>query len=143
MDYIALLKEDLEKGYSKSDLEKLVGLPKNNLSGILKGDRKLSKKSMLKIDKWMASEKPNPLSVYFDKSRGEIVKTVNDILEGGIAITHSDTNGMVKRIDPLSEEGQKAIALATKIPPMPLRTDFDNSIDFAAAKNEWKQQYNQ
>lgn len=28
------------------------------------------------------------------------------------------------------------------IPPMPKREDFDNSIDFAAAKNEWKQQYN-
>lgn len=62
MDYIAILKADLEKGYSKADLEKLIGLPKNNLSGILKGDRKLSKKSELKIEKWQASEKPNPLS---------------------------------------------------------------------------------
>lgn len=29
------------------------------------------------------------------------------------------------------------------IPPMPLRSNFDNSIDFAAAKNEWKIKYNQ
>jgi len=67
MDYIKSLEADLEKGYSKSDLEKLIGLPKNNLSGILKGDRKLSKKSKLKIDDWNKSEKPNPLSVYWVK----------------------------------------------------------------------------
>lgn len=67
MDYIKSLEADLEKGYSKSDLEKLIGLPKNNLSGILKGSRKLSKKSQLKIDKWEASEKPHPLSVNWVK----------------------------------------------------------------------------
>lgn len=61
--YIKILTDDLEKGYSKSDLEKLIGLPKNNLSGILKGDRKLSKKSKLKIEKWDKSEKPNPLLI--------------------------------------------------------------------------------
>lgn len=67
MDYIKSLEADLEKGYSKSDLEKLIGLPKNNLSGFLKGDRKLSKKSQLKIEKWEASEKPHPLSVNWVK----------------------------------------------------------------------------
>jgi len=30
-----------------------------------------------------------------------------------------------------------------EIPPMPQRSDFDNSIDFAAAKNAWKIKYNQ
>ncbi len=64
MDYIKSLEADLEKGYSKSDLEKLIGLPKNNLSGILKGDRTLSKKSKLKIDKWEKSEKPDPLNLH-------------------------------------------------------------------------------
>jgi len=62
MNYIEILQADLEKGYSKADLERLIGLPKNNLSGILKGNRKLSRKSELKIEKWQASEKPNPLS---------------------------------------------------------------------------------
>lgn len=64
MDYIKSLEADLEKGYSKSDLEKLIGLPKNNLSGILKGGRKLSKKSQLKIERWDKSEKPDPLTLH-------------------------------------------------------------------------------
>ena len=67
--YIKILTDDLEKGYSKSDLEKLIGLPKNNLSGILKGDRKLSKKSKLKIEKWEASKKPSPLELGLVKAQ--------------------------------------------------------------------------
>jgi len=63
MDYVTILMADLEKGYSKSDLERLIGLPKNNLSGILKGDRVLSKKSKLKIEKWEASKKPSPIDM--------------------------------------------------------------------------------
>jgi len=74
MDYIKVLSEDLEKGYSKADLERLIGLPKNNLSGILKGDRKLSKKSQLKIEKWEISEKPHPLEVNEAKIQMELVK---------------------------------------------------------------------
>ena len=64
MNYRALILEDLEKGYSKADLERFIGLPKNNLSGILKGDRRLSKKSELKIELWNKSEKPNPLTLH-------------------------------------------------------------------------------
>lgn len=74
MDYIEVLKADLGKGYSKADLEWLIGLPKNNLSGILKGDRKLSKKSELKIDIWMGSEKPSPLEVSRIKDEMELAK---------------------------------------------------------------------
>lgn len=74
MDYKVLLLADLEKGYSKSDLERLIGLPKNNLSGILKGDRKLSKKSELKIQKWNNSEKPDPLNI--PKNKNVIKKEV-------------------------------------------------------------------
>lgn len=74
MDYIAILKADLEKGYSKADLEWLIGLPQNNLSGILKGDRRLSKLSELKIEKWEASQKPNPLELPRIKSEMELVK---------------------------------------------------------------------
>jgi hypothetical protein len=124
MDYIKSLEADLEKGYSKSDLEKLIGLPKNNLSGILKGDRKLSKKSQLKIDKWNKSEKPHPLSVYwnieqkdvlgdtFKTTKEEFKKVANDIFEGGIAITKSDLDGNIKRIDPIGDEGYTAQRIA-------------------------------
>lgn len=68
-DYIELLKLDLTKGYSKSDLERLIGLPQNSLSGVLKGDKKLSPKSELKIDIWEASDKPDPLKLHFVKKQ--------------------------------------------------------------------------
>lgn len=63
MDYISVLKDNLIKGYSKSDLERLIGLPKNNLSGIIKGHKKLSRKSELKIEIWEKSEKPHALTL--------------------------------------------------------------------------------
>lgn len=70
MDFIELLKVDLSKGFSKKQLEELIGLPKNNLSSILKGERKLSKISMLKIEKWDNSEKPNPLDLIEPRKGG-------------------------------------------------------------------------
>lgn len=63
MDILKVLQDDLNNGFSKSQLERIIGLPKNCLSGVLKGDKKLSKKSVLKIEKWEKSEKPNPLGI--------------------------------------------------------------------------------
>jgi len=71
MDYKAVIQDDLKAGFSKVELEVLIGLPKNNLSGILKGDRKLSRKSELKIEKWQKSEKPNPLDLIVKKKNGD------------------------------------------------------------------------
>lgn len=101
MDYIKSLEADLEKGYSKSDLEKLIGLPKNNLSGILKGGRTLSKKSKLKIDKWEASEKPDPLQVFFVKER---VKENNlpENKEKILAELNAEPKTFTKRVYPLT-----------------------------------------
>lgn len=61
--YIASLQDDLANGFSKRELEDLIGLPKNSLASILTGKRNLSLKSQLKIKRWEASEKPNPLDI--------------------------------------------------------------------------------
>ena len=45
-----LLKDRVESGMSKTALEKLIGLPKNSLSNVLKGRTKLSKNSILKCE---------------------------------------------------------------------------------------------
>ncbi|MES2287446.1 MAG: hypothetical protein V4547_17260 [Bacteroidota bacterium] len=74
MNYIELLNADLIKGYSKSDLELLIGLPKNSLSGVIKGDKKLSKISELKIEEWEASKKPSPLQVVEAKRSMQLAK---------------------------------------------------------------------
>ena len=60
MDTISELKKDLLSGFSKKDLETLIGLPKNSLSNVLSGKKKLSKKSVAKVERWASSEKPDP-----------------------------------------------------------------------------------
>lgn len=109
MDLIQALKSDLDKGFSKSDLERLIGLPKNSLSGIIAGHKCLSKKSELKVQRFMESEKPNPLELVLDKYTPKVSAVMDDIFMHGTAIskTSVDEMGEVKteRIDPISEEG--------------------------------------
>lgn len=61
MNQIEIIKSDLEKGFKKTQLEKLIGLPENSLSGVLSGKKKLSRQSIIKIELWNKSEKPDPL----------------------------------------------------------------------------------
>lgn len=42
MDYVKRLNEEVKKGFTKSYLEKLIGLPKNTLAGCLKGSKKMT-----------------------------------------------------------------------------------------------------
>lgn len=53
----------------------------------------------------------------------------------------------VEKCDPISMKIKTAGKIepfkSADIPPMPKREDFENSIDFAAAKNEWKIKYGQ
>lgn len=64
MDYVEYLKEQTQLGYSKTELEKCLGLSRNILSGVVSGKKKLSAKARLKIDVWAKLEgKPSPLDV--------------------------------------------------------------------------------
>lgn len=122
MNYKVVLLEDLAKGYSKSDLEKLIGLPKNNLSGILKGDRNLSKKSKLKIEKWMASVKPDPLSLFFEQpSKKPTLPNSNIEFKTATKSSYNGTkNSRIKR----DEDGQ---IIAPDEPP---RLKGESSIEY-------------
>ena len=87
--YIAILQDDLANGFSKRELEVLIGLPKNSLASILTGKRNLSPKSQLKIKRWEASEKPNPLDIVLKKveennkpeNKERILKERNTVIE--------------------------------------------------------------
>jgi len=143
MDYIKSLQVDLENGYSKADLERLIGLPKNNLSGILKGDRNLSKKSKLKIDKWEASEKPHPLELNFEKeltkalgeNAAELLKVKNDMADFGTSVSKIDKDGNFKRVHPLSNEAMVALHNAenkdSHIQTLEYPTDFQSLLKMA------------
>jgi hypothetical protein len=64
MDYVEYLKEQILLGYKLTDLEKLINISKNTISGIVAGKRQLSGRDRLKIDVWSKIEgKPDPLKV--------------------------------------------------------------------------------
>lgn len=64
MDIKDQIKTYLDSGFTKADLEYLMGLPINSLSGFFAGGRKYSKKNELRILRWLASEdKPDPLTL--------------------------------------------------------------------------------
>ena len=104
MDYVQLLKDEIASGFSKSDLEFLIGLPKNSLSGVINQGRPLSKKSKAKIDVFLQSDKPDPTTF---KRIKEVVKE-NNKPENKERIL-AERNEVPKEIDvrkhPMSEEG--------------------------------------
>lgn len=113
MDYVQLLKDEIASGFSKSDLEFLIGLPKNSLSGVINQGRPLSKKSKAKIDVFLQSDKPDPTTfkrikeVVKENNKPEVTNQVIDsLLETGIAITETTEEG-VREIHPFSDEGWK------------------------------------
>ena len=158
MNYIELLNADLIKGYSKSDLEMLIGLPKNSLSGVIKGDKKLSKISQLKIQEWEASKKPSPLQVVEAKRQQALVKlkmttppNPNSVLidiQEQVKVNNLPENKA--RIEAERNEVPKRVTLRVypfeekdAIPPMPKREDYADNMEYSFAKAEWKRKYNQ
>lgn len=107
MNYLDVLRADLEKGYSKADLERLIGLPKNNLSGVLKGDKKLSRKSELKIELWEASEKPSPLELKYQNRIEDLAKGVHTDIDT------LDRRTKIEFTTPMHEKAQVAIYNST------------------------------
>jgi len=107
-NFVQILKDDLEKGYSKSDLELIIGLPKNSLSGVIKGDKKLSKKSELKINDWQNSEKPSPLKINQAKIQMALAK-VRAL--GGVSSGHRvDVDNPTKPADTTKKEKEAPVA---------------------------------
>lgn len=91
------------------------------------------------------------LESMLDENSSEIMKTKNDLANFNMSITKTE-NGKIRRVDPLSKEAQVAIYNSThpdskvfneEIPPMPKKEDFKDSLEFAAAKNDWKLKYGQ
>ena len=107
MDYKAIINADLNAGFSKVELEVLIGLPKNNLSGILKGNRKLSRKSELKIEKWQKSSKPNPLDLKIEKlvkvKVTDLTKPNKEVKSKGTATTNYSVDTLPKTLNDLKD----------------------------------------
>jgi len=108
INFVQILKDDLEKGYSKSDLELVIGLPKNSLSGVIKGDKKLSKKSELKISEWQNSEKPSPLKINQAKIQMALAKV--RALGGASSGHRVNIDNSTKTADTTKKEKEASVA---------------------------------
>lgn len=84
-------KQELEKGFSIRDLEILIGLPKNSLSSVLVGKKKLSKVSIKKSERYL--EKPTDFFEYLViKELNK--KLVNSMEKSNFPDTPKKTNQM-------------------------------------------------
>jgi len=94
MDLLSAIREDLDKGFSKKQLEELIGLPKNCLSNILSGKKKLSLISELKVKKFMENPKPDPLTLStINKKKSEPFKgMIPTLLEGKPVVFYPHEN---------------------------------------------------
>lgn len=91
MEIIEKLKGEVERRFYKSELERIIGLPQNILSGVFSGSKKLSKKSLNRVEKYFADfpnlnpiDLPNGFVVERKKKEKRLVDkiTVNDIKKG-------------------------------------------------------------
>jgi len=99
-------------------IEENLGMPKTTLQKAIKGDRVLPKKWALKLKELFPIKK-------------EIV--INEL------------NEQANKVEPQKPLGTEKsnFTINTTIPPMPQKSDFKDSYEFAAAKSEWKLKYNQ
>lgn len=81
MDLINKLKAEIERGFYKSDLERLIGLPTNTLSGIMSGKRDIGIKGKLKIEKYFQQVPlPDPLAV--NTENGKVNEKIDRLTNG-------------------------------------------------------------
>jgi hypothetical protein len=114
------------KKYTLGQIEKILGIPQNTLSGMLSGSRNMAPKwqrllsefikALPKEDKTITIkiDQDVPQASAFEPALDKLPPlpkvTISDLAAAGIAITKVSENATPKRIDPGSEEGQKVIA---------------------------------
>jgi len=153
-------------GVRISAIEKKVGIPKNNLSGVLNGKKPMAAKWQPKLEAYLSDlEQPTKedWEIEFEKvlNTPEHKKLVFDaqreIFDYGIVITKKDEEKTVilksgtkewfdalqkVRVQDLTNQTPDSPKTINTIPAHPKREDFNDSFDYAAAKNDWKKKYN-
>lgn len=70
MNLIDCLLKEINRGFYKSELERLIGLSINSLSGIIAGNKKLSQKQKLKVENYFKQQVlPDPLDTFIQKKQ--------------------------------------------------------------------------
>ena len=118
----------LDSGFTKAELEYLIDLPINSLSGFFAGGRKYSKKNQLRILRWLDSEnKPDPLTLKIKVVRKPKKEVSEKIIE-------------LKQIFASVKNETPKTVLKDK-PSFPERMEGEDALDFSARKNEYKRLY--
>lgn len=136
------IQEQIDRGFSKKDLETLIGLPANNLAGFMKGERNFSKKNILRIERFLASANN------FDPLELDTIKKSIPHYGGNLINEDKFPKQQVKDLNkPTNQVKEIKAAESNSVidtrPPMPVRESFEDDWDYRAAKNEWKQKYGQ
>jgi plasmid maintenance system antidote protein VapI len=124
MEILSEFKKEIERGFTKSELERILDLPKNSLSSILAERVKLSKKALIRV------------TGYFEKPINERPKPSPKIVRGrkngsGNKIKQVDIKGFEMKtitipkyeVKPQSEWGNEMNAVC--FPAVKLNSPFD------------------
>jgi hypothetical protein len=120
------------KTYTLGKIEIILGIPRNTLSGMLNGARKMGKwerllseflKALPKQDKTImikiSEDEPDPEMTLAEKLPPFPEPTLTELVDKGVAITKVSETGLVLTTDPFGKEGQHVIRSATKQTPPP------------------------
>lgn len=114
------IQAELDRGFTKADLEFLIGLPQNTLSGVLAGKREFSKKSEIKVAKFLASEKPDPFLFSRPKTKKQESASYGLLIPENVTVSYK--NQKVPLL-PLPEDLLSKKDLNTKKETLILTTD--------------------
>jgi hypothetical protein len=165
-ELIEKLKSLIGKGVKISSIEKKLGLPKNNLSSIINGIKKMPEKWKPKLELYILDTEQPPkedweieLENLLDTPEHKklVFDAQREMFDSGIVITKKEEERTTilrsgtkewfdvlqkVRVQDLTNQNQNSPKEINTIPAHPKREDFTDAFEYAAAKNDWKKKYN-
>jgi len=98
MEVLDKIRQELERGFTKRELEVLMGIPKNNLSGILKGGKKISAKGLIRINKYFELETLPIPSEKIEKVKRMVIENNNPANKARIEAERNNVKELPQKI---------------------------------------------
>jgi hypothetical protein len=149
-EIIEKLKLLIATGVRIGAIEKKLCFPENNLSGVLSGKRILAERWKPKFEQYLNDlEKPSTFPYLISEQEGQLMRMASldvpidsgatfEQLVNTVIFLAGDYKGKLQELEKKMKEAGKS----EMIPPHPKREDFEDSLQFGAAKSEWKKKYN-
>jgi hypothetical protein len=160
MDCIEKLRSEIEKGFTKTFLEKQIGLPKNSLASYLTGVKKMTKANEARVVKFFEQNPNLDILVMPRRTRGlSINLSLEDEFRSNPLINAArgrDENGInndeLRQNKPRqAQKPQMAIQVPKKeekpVEPIkiakPERMKGESGLDYSIRLHEWQEKMNQ